>query len=46
LEKEWNTISGRTIGVYKEAIVLRHALWVVAVVLGSKMTTTKIMDHH
>jgi hypothetical protein len=46
LEKEWTTTIGKKIGAYKEAVMLGQALWVVAMVLTNKMTTTKIVDHH
>jgi hypothetical protein len=36
LEKEWTTTIGKTIGAYKEVIMLGQALWVVAMVLKSK----------
>jgi hypothetical protein len=46
LEKELTTTIGRAIDAYKEVVMLGQALWVVAKVLRSKMTTTKIVDHH
>jgi hypothetical protein len=40
------TTIGRTIGAYKEVVMLGQALWVVAMVLRSKFTNTKIVDCH